>query len=130
MAHLTLQYSPALGVRHDMSDLCERLRKVMAAQDCFPLGGIRVRAWPTPAEALADGHPDNIYCDMILRMGAGRSDEVKLKAGAEIMAEAEKFLAEELRDNHMMLALEVIEIDPRFSWKTNTIHPRLKAGHE
>ena len=128
MPHLTIQHSPALGDRHDMAALCAALRAVMVAQGCFPEGGIRVRAWPTPAEALADGHPENVYADMILRMGAGRSDAVKRAAGVALMAEAEAFFAQELAKPHMMLALEIIEIDPELSWKTNTIHPRLRAA--
>lgn len=130
MPHLTLQYSPALGQRHDMSVLCERLRCVMIDAGCFPLGGIRVRAWPTPAEALADGHPDNAYADMILRMGAGRSAEAKRAAGAALMAEAEAFFADDLAKPHMMLALEIVEIDPDFSWKTNSIHARVTASQK
>ena len=127
MPHLTIQHSPALGQRHDMVALCEALRAVMVAQGCFPVGGIRVRAWETPAEALADGHPDNVYADMILRMGAGRSEKVKRAAGAALMAAAGAFFADELARPHMMLALEIIEIDAEFSWKTNSIHPRLKG---
>lgn len=128
MPHLTIQHSPALGERHDMAALCAALRQVMIAQGCFPVGGIRVRAWPTPAEALADGHPDNAYADMLLRMGAGRPDAVKRAAGAALMAAAEAFFADDLATPHMMLALEIIEIDPEFSWKTNTIHPRLASA--
>jgi 5-carboxymethyl-2-hydroxymuconate isomerase len=128
MPHLTIQHSPKLAERYDMAALCETLRGVMAAQGCFPVGGIRVRAWPTPAEGLADGHPDNAYVDMILRMGAGRPGEVKRAAGDAIMAAVEGFFAEELGQPHLMIALEIVEIDPDFSWKTNTIHPRLKGS--
>ncbi len=127
MPHLTIQHSPALGQRHDMAALCTRLAQVMADQGCFPVGGIRVRAWPTPAEALADGHLENVYADLILRMARGRSAEVKRAAGAALMAEAEAFFADDLARPHMMLALEIVEIDPEFSWKTNTIHARLKG---
>ena len=127
MPHLTIQHSPRLSESHDMHALCDLLRHVMLGQGCFPPGGIRVRAWPTPAEALADGHPDNAYVDMVLRMGAGRSDAVKRAAGAALMAEAEAFFADLLAAPHMMLALEIVEIDPDLSWKTNSIHPRLKG---
>lgn len=111
-----------------MSALCETLRQVMVAQGCFPEGGIRVRAWPTPAEAIADGHPDNAYADLILRMGAGRTPDVRRAAGEALMAAARAFFAEDLARPHFALALEITEIDPEFSWKANSIHPRLKQG--
>lgn len=127
MAHLTIQHSARLGARHDMASLCESLRAVMVAQGCFPVGGIRVRAWPTPAEAIADGHPDNAYADLVLRMGAGRDAKTRRAAGAAIMQAAETFFAAELAKGHFALALEIVEIDPHMSWKTNTIHKRLKG---
>lgn len=127
MAHLTIQHSASLGARRDMAALCETLRAVMVAQGCFPVGGIRVRAWPTPAEAIADGHPDNAYADLVLRMGAGRDTRTRQAAGAAIMAAAESFFAPELAGAHFALALEIVEIDPDMSWKTNTIHARLKG---
>ena len=108
-----------------MPSLCEQLRQAMVAQGCFPIGGIRVRAWPTPAEAIADGHPDNAYADMILRMGAGRSADVKRAAGDALMKVAVDFFAGELARPHFALALEIVEIDSDFSWKTNSIHPRM-----
>lgn len=126
MPHLAIQHSPGLSRRHDISALCETLRRVMAELGCFPVGGIRVRAWPTPAEAIADGHPDNAYADLVLRMAAGRPPEVRQEAGVALMQAAEAFFAEELARPHFALSLEIVEIDPDFSWKRNSIHPRLQ----
>lgn len=36
-------------------------------------------------------------------------------------------LTTELSKPHFMLSFDIQEIDPRFSWKANTIHARLKA---
>jgi 5-carboxymethyl-2-hydroxymuconate isomerase len=127
MPHLTIQHSQALAERHDMSMLCNQLRQVMIAEGCFPVGGIRVRAWPTPAQSIADGHPDNTYADLVLRMGAGRSMDVKRAAGVSIMSAAEAFFADDLAGGYFALAFEIVEIDPELSWKTNSIHARLKA---
>ena len=127
MPHLTIQHSPALSHRFDMSALCDALRRVMIAQGCFPTGGIRVRAIPTPAEAIADGHADNTFADMVLRMGAGRTLDIRQAAGEAILAEAEQFFAVALAEPHFALSLEIVEIDPDLSWKTNTIHARLKG---
>ncbi|THH37177.1 5-carboxymethyl-2-hydroxymuconate isomerase [Aliishimia ponticola] len=128
MPHLTIQHSPALGQRHDMTVLCDQLRQVLIAQRCFDPGGVRVRAWTVPAEALADGHRDNVCADMVLRMGTGRSVETRQEVGEALMAAAETFFASELREPHMIVSLEIVEIDEDLSWKTNSIHQRLKGA--
>lgn len=128
MPHLVIQYSAELDTHCDMSRLCEMLRVAMAEAGCFPLGGIRVRAWPMPHQAVADAHADNQFADMVLRMGAGRSVEVRRAAGQALMKVAEAFFAEQLAQPHFALSLEIVEIDPEMSWKKNAIHPRLKAG--
>lgn len=127
MPHLTIQHSPALGKRYDMAALCEALRAVMAREGCFPLGGIRVRALPTPSQAIADADPRNCFADLVLRMGAGRDLATKQAAGVSIMSAAKAFFADELETPHFALSLEIVEIDAELSWKTNTIHARLKG---
>ena len=82
MAHLTIQYAPTVEDTIDIQSLCEALRVVMVEQQIFPVGGIRVRAWPTPHFAVADHHPENLYVDLHLRMGAGRTMEQKKAATA------------------------------------------------
>ena len=44
------------------------------------------------------------------------------------MAVAEMHFAVELARPHFALSLEITEIDGKFSWKTNTIHPRLRGA--
>ena len=92
----------------------------------FPLAGIRVRAHPMPHSSIADEHPNNAFADMILRIGEGRSDEQKAAAGAALMEVAKSAFAAQLAQPHFALSLEIIEISKRFSWKANSIHPRLK----
>jgi 5-carboxymethyl-2-hydroxymuconate isomerase len=130
MPHLTIQYSSNLDLRADTQALCDNLRAVMAQSGIFPLGGIRVRAFAAQASSIADGHPDNAFADMILRMGAGRSDSDRHRAGEAIFAAAQSFLATEFEQPHFALSLEIVEIDAGMSWKENSIHPRLKANNE
>lgn len=123
MPHLAIQYSAALDADHDMDALCERLNAAMREAGIFPLGGIRVRAWPVAHESVADGHPRNAFADLVLRIGTGRTEGEKRAAGERIMAEARRFFAARLAEPHFALALEIREIE--MSWKANSIHPRL-----
>jgi 5-carboxymethyl-2-hydroxymuconate isomerase len=126
MPHLVLQHSANVSETH-MLGACDALHGAMVDAGMFPLGGIRVRAVSCGAYAIADRHEKNAFVDMVLRMGKGRSLEQKKEAGAKIMAAAEAFFAEELKAPHFALSLEVVEIDDALSWKTNSIHNRLKG---
>ena len=126
MPHLIIQYSENLGEQVNMTELCAVMSKAMQQTGLFPLAGIRVRANPMPHNSIADEHPNNAFADMILRIGEGRSDEQKAAAGAALMEVAKSAFAAQLAQPYFALSLEVVEIIKRFSWKANSIHPRLK----
>lgn len=126
MPHLIIQYSENLGEQANMTELCAVMSKAIQQTGLFPLAGIRVRAHPMPHSSIADEHPNNAFADMILRIGEGRSDEQKAAAGAALMEVAKSAFAAQLAQPHFALSLEIIEISKRFSWKANSIHPRLK----
>ena len=125
MAYLTLQYSDNLEKHLNFERICESLRLVMLDQKIFPEAGVRVRAYPISAYSIADGHSENAFIDMILRIGVGRSEEQKLKTGEMLITELEKNVEKLLKTGFLALALEIIEIDSKFSWKTNPIHKRI-----
>jgi 5-carboxymethyl-2-hydroxymuconate isomerase len=126
MPHLVIQHSCNLEILR-MQQLCDLLHGVLVSTALFPLGGIRVRAVACHAATIADRHSDNAFVDMIYRIGSGRSEADRIATGQQLMATAERFFAEELRRMHFALSLEIVEIDPVMSWKTNTIHTRLKG---
>jgi 5-carboxymethyl-2-hydroxymuconate isomerase len=64
---------------------------------------------------------------MVFRIGAGRSEADKKLTGERLMHAAETVFAKELASPHFALSLEIVEIDPVLSWKTNSIHSRLKG---
>lgn len=127
MPHLTVEYSANLDAHSDMATLCRSLHATMMASGLFELGAVRVRARPCPHFAVADQLPENAFADMILRIGAGRGEAEKKAVGQALMSAAEAHFAPLLARPHFALTLEVQEISPAFSWKTNAIHPRLRT---
>ena len=127
MPHLTIEYSANIESAADLSALCRALHATMLESGLFELGAIRVRARPCPHYAMADLLAENSFADMILRIGAGRSDADKMQIGRSLMASAETHFAALLARPHFALSLEVQEIAAPFSWKTNAIHPRLRT---
>ena len=125
MPHLTVEYSANLG--GDMDGLCRALHATMMASGLFELGAVRVRARPCPHYAIADQLAENAFADLILRIGTGRSADEKKAVGQALMRTAEAHFAPQLARPHFALTLEVQEISPDFSWRTNAIHPRLRT---
>lgn len=128
MPHLSIQYSANLDGQSDMKVLCAALLEALLASGIYPLGGIRVRAISCVDYAIADGHPANGFADMVLRIGAGRTAEEKSATGKALMAAAEQHFAGQLASPHFALSLEILEINSAFSWKSNSIHPRLATA--
>jgi 5-carboxymethyl-2-hydroxymuconate isomerase len=127
MPHLTVEYSCNLENQSDMGALCRALHATMLASGLFELGAVRVRARPCPHVAVADLLAENSFADMILRIGTGRSDDEKKTVGMALMRTVEAHFAPQLAQPHIALTLEVQEISPTFSWRTNAIHPRLRT---
>lgn len=126
MPHLSIEHSAGLE-KDRMTALCLDLRLALLGTGVFEEGAIRVRCLPCAVAAVADLHPDNRFAAMILRIGAGRGMEDKQRMGRAVMAAAEAHFADLLAEPHFALSLDIVENDPGLSWKTNSIHPRLRA---
>lgn len=126
MPHVHMEYSANLAAEADIGALCELICKAMAGAGLFEVGGIRVRAFCAQDYAIADRDPRNAFLDISVRIGAGRSLEDKKKLGEIIHGLMMAELAHLFATPHFALSLEVREIDPDLSWKTNSMHARLR----
>ena len=127
MPHLSIEYSSNLDRRLDIQQLCEVVHRELADCGLFEIGALRVRAIRCDAYAIADCMTQNAFVDMSLRMGAGRNEEDRKRAGLAIFEATSVFLQPLLVEPHFALSLEIREIHPVLSWKLNAIHPRLRA---
>lgn len=128
MPHLTVEYSANLDADVDMVAFCTTMRDAMLETGIFPLGGIRVRAFPCHAYVIADGTPEFAYLNMICRVGHGRTEAIRQKAADHLYTVAEDYLKPLIADRPFALSLDLAELDPVTSLKRfNTIHAALKA---
>ena len=125
MPHLRLEYSAGLEARVDLNTVCNKLSDTLKETGIFPVGGIRVRAFKAGNFSIADKHEMNTFCDMIFRIGQGRSKQDRIEVGEALMEEAKKIFDELLDEKYFALSLEIIEIEKSYSWKVNSIHNRL-----
>jgi 5-carboxymethyl-2-hydroxymuconate isomerase len=126
MPHVTVEYSANLDGKVDMQGLCETIRKAMLATGIFETGAVRVRAIRCDAYSIADAQPANAFVDISLRMGEGRSMEVRKTAGTAISFSAGTYLDKLFETPHFALSVEVREISSELSWKKNAMHARLR----
>jgi len=127
MPHMTVEYSANLEADVDMSAFCAAMRDAMVATGIFPLGGIRVRAFPCHTYVIADGRSEFAYLNMICRIGQGRDEDTRARAADQLYTAAEAFLKPSVGDRPFALSLDMAELDPVTSLKRyNTIHAALK----
>lgn len=126
MPHLTIEHSANLAATSDLQRLCGDLHRAMLESGLFELGAVRVRAVAATAWAVADLLPQNAFADLRLRIGQGRTELERQALGRRLMEVAEAHFAPQLAEPYFALSLEIVEIDGRFSWKKNSIHPRLR----
>lgn len=127
MPHLRLEYSGNLEQLVDIQTLCTVMRDAMIETGIFPLGGIRVRAFPATHWIIADGGEDYAYLHMECRVGHGRDEQTRATAAEHLYAAAESWLKPQL-STPFALTLDLAELHPVTSLKRyNTVHAHLKS---
>lgn len=129
MPHLVVLYTPNLERDSDFGALCRSLADAMlavtdeAGRAVFPVGGVRVLAYPAAHYAVADGSADHAFCWMNLRMGRGRSAATQQAAGRALADAAKKHFAPVLARRAVGLTLQVDEGAEVFDAKFGNLHP-------
>ena len=121
MPHLTIEHSANLRDRVDLSDLASRLHKAALDTGIFPEKGLRTRLATRNEYRIADGHADNAFIHLVVRIGFGRDLETRRRAGDAIFQVLCETLAEDQDRNPLALSCEIQEIDPELSWKKNNL---------
>jgi 5-carboxymethyl-2-hydroxymuconate isomerase len=126
MAHIVIEYSANLGERLDLPAFLQAVHGTALATGVFPIGGIRTRAYEARHYIVADGHPDNAFVHISLRVGHGRHVDTRKRACEAIFAAACQQLAGLYEQLPLGIALEMQEIDPVLTFKKNNLHEYVK----
>jgi 5-carboxymethyl-2-hydroxymuconate isomerase len=125
--HILIEYSANLRDRVDFPQFLLTLRSAALTTGVFPIGGIRIRAYETAHYLIADGHPDNAFVHIMLRVGHGRDLETRKRACDAIFAAACGHLDELYRKIPLGISLEMQEIDAVLTGKKNNLHEYVKV---
>lgn len=126
MPHVVIEYSPNLRTQVDFPALLAALRDAALATGVFPIGGIRLRAYQADHVLIADGHTDNAFVHIMLRVGHGRELATRKRACDAIFAAACEHLAGLYERIPLGISLEMQEIDAVLTCKKNNLHEYVK----
>ena len=126
MPHISFDYSANLEELTDVGAFAEALRVAALETGVFPEAGLRVRGFRADHWAVADGHSDNAFIDISIRLRRGRPQAAKEAATAHVFEAAKRYLAPVIARHPVALTLEMREIDPALSPKLNTIRDHMK----
>lgn len=130
MPHFLVEYSTNIEDELNVPRLFDTLCEAAVETGVFELAGIRCRALPREAYRVADGHPDNAFLHVHLRIGAGRSVETRRAAGEQIFAALNDYLTAIFAERPLMLSFEISEIHPELNFKKSNIRDHMSARKE
>jgi 5-carboxymethyl-2-hydroxymuconate isomerase len=132
MPHQIIEYSANLESRMDIQTLVDGLHDTAVGIEGLPIGGLRTRAQRRENYQVADGHRDNAFVHLILKLGHGRTLEKRREIGDAIFAALCELLEPVSSTSPLAISFEIQEIHPELTWKKNNLRDymaRREAKH-
>ena len=126
MPHVTVEYSANLEHLVDMQSVIDAVHAAALATGFVPLDGLRTRASPRSTYRIGDGHANNAFVAIAVRLGPGRSADDKHRLLAAVLDAVESTLGPNVAAN-AMLSAEWHEIDPNARINRNNLRPVIAA---
>lgn len=127
MPHLTVEYTANLEPQLQLAQLIAALHDTAASIEAFPVAGLRTRAERRDHYRIADGHADNAFVHLTLRIAHGRSVEVRKAAGDLLFATLCRELQPLVDKRPLAVSFEISEIDPVLNYKGGNIREYMAA---
>jgi len=130
MPHLIIEYSQNLEANLDIKALVRVLHETAANIDALPVGGLRTRAVARRYYRIADGHPDNAFLSLVLRLAPGRAFDVRKAIGESLFETLRDQLAPIYAAMPMAISFEIQELDADLRWKQNNLREYMAKRSE
>ena len=129
MPHFIVEYTANLEAEGDLPGLLRKINDTMIAQgSVFPIGGIRSRAIRLDCYRMADGAEDYAFVHATLKIGAGRDEATKQRAGDALFEVMKAHFAALYSKRYLALSMEIAEFSEAGTWKHNNVHARFRKG--
>jgi len=126
MPHLTVEYSANLKKQVDILKLVETVHQAALRTGVFEVAAVRTRAAGRDYYAIADGHPDNAFVAISVRVAPGRPPETRRRVGQEIFDATCEFLKNVYKTTPLAISLEVQEIDNTAAFRKKNLDEFVK----
>lgn len=126
MAHFIVEYTHNIAADADIPGLLRKANEALIAQEVYPIGGIRSRAIELTDWRMADGAEDYAFVHGTLKIGAGRSGEVRQRTADALFEVMKTHFAGLYARRYLALSLEIYEFDEAGTWKHNNVHARFR----
>lgn len=127
MPHFIVEYTDNIKEEANIAKLFKDIHNVFIARDkTFPIGGLRSRAIELKNYRVADGLEDDAFIHAVLKIGAGRSEEIKKEICEVIFEVMKEHFALLLSTRYLALSMELNEFSEAGTYKQNNIHSRFK----
>ncbi len=130
MPHQTIEYSANIESQLDVSEFVRALHKTAAGIEALPLGGLRTRAVARQHYEIADGHADNQFVNIVLRIAPGRTPDVKRDAGETLFKAACEFLEPVFSSSPLAISYEIQELEAEYRWKQSNLRDYMAQRKE
>ena len=127
MPHLIVEYSANLNNQIDIFKLVETVHHAALRTGVFEVAAIRTRAASRDYYVIADGHRDNAFVAIFVRVAPGRPPETRRRVGQEIFDAACEFLKNVYETTPLAISLEVQEIDNTAAFRKKNLDRIIKA---
>ncbi|WP_409301057.1 5-carboxymethyl-2-hydroxymuconate Delta-isomerase [Peribacillus sp. SCS-155] len=127
MPHFILEYTDNIKEQANIPQLLEKINTLlMSKSPIIPVGGIRSRAIELQDYRVADGSEDDAFVHATLKLGAGRSDDVKKEICEDLFNTMKDHFSVLYKTRFLALSLELYEFTETGTYKLNNIHDRFK----
>ena len=128
MPHFIVEYSENLEKAVSIDDVLDAVHAAAMASGLAALDALRVRAEPRSNYRIADGHCDNAFLGVTIRMAPGRAPEDKHRLIDLVLNAVETSLGDAARN--VMLAVEYQEVDAEFRVNKNNLRQTIAKRAE
>ncbi|WP_395541209.1 tautomerase family protein [Neotabrizicola sp. sgz301269] len=125
MPHAWIEVSANIAKEPEVARLARTVYDSALKTGLFPVGGVRVRFQELSDVIVGDGHPDNSFVHVVLRIGAGRTLEAKKAAADEIFAQVKSLMEPLAARRPLAVAFEVQEMSADLNYKFNNLHQHI-----
>lgn len=124
MPHIIVEYTSNIKEEANIPSLLQTIHRVLLARRDSSYRRIRSRAIELHDYLVADGAEDDAFVHITLKIGSGRSEQVKRNTCGALFDAVKAHFAPLFDQRYLALSLELAEFSEGGTYKHNNIHAR------